>query len=140
MPAGTVLPLTPPEFPRSAFRLARFAEILAGSADATIAIGCNIDRMKTRQTRAYAAMSGRFRVSRLVARQLKDHGIPELAVLRRAGLWDGWLRQDKILATTEELFGFWRAVEEVSGDPTVSMRLGPNLVGKGHPPRGDKLL
>jgi hypothetical protein len=62
-------------------------------------------------------MSGRFRVSRLVARQLKDHGIPELAVLRRAGLWDGWLRQDKILATTEELFGFWRAVEEVSGDP-----------------------
>ena len=98
-----------------------------------IPLGCNIDRMNTRQTRA-------FRVSRLVARQLKDHGIPELAVLRRAGLWDGWLRQEKILATTEELFGFWRAVEEVSGDPTVSMRLGPNLVGKGHPPRGDKLL
>jgi Arabinose-binding domain of AraC transcription regulator, N-term len=101
----------------------------------TIPLGCNIDRMNTRQTRAYAAMSGRFRVSRLVARQLKDHGIPELAVLRRAGLWDGWLRQDKILATTEELFGFWRAVEEVSGDPTVGLRLGPNLSIDGGTPQ-----
>jgi uncharacterized protein YfaQ (DUF2300 family) len=42
-------------------------------------------------------MSDRFLVSRLVARQPKEHGIPELAVLRRAGLWDGWLRQEKIL-------------------------------------------
>jgi AraC-like DNA-binding protein len=101
----------------------------------TTPLDCNIDRMKTRQTRAYAAMSGRFRVSRLVARQLQDHGIPELAVLRRAGLWDGWLRQDKILATTEELFGFWRAVEEVSGDPTVGLRLGPNLSIDGGTPQ-----
>ena len=101
----------------------------------TIPLGCKIDRMNTTPTRAYAAMSGRFRVSRLVARQLKDHGIPELAVLRRAGLWDGWLRQEKILATTEELFGFWRAVEEVSGDPTVGLRLGPNLSIDGGTPQ-----
>jgi hypothetical protein len=80
-------------------------------------------------------MSDRFRVSHLVARQLQDHSIPELAVLRRAGLWDGWLRQEKILATTEELFGFWRAVEEVSGDPTVGLRLGPNLCIDGGTPQ-----
>ena len=71
-------------------------------------------------------MSERFRVSTSMARQLREHGIPEFAVLRHAGLWDGWLRQEKILATTEELFAFWRAVEEVSGDPTVGLRLGPN--------------
>ncbi len=80
-------------------------------------------------------MSDRFRVSRLVARQLKEHGIPELAVLRRARLWDGWLRQDKILATTEELFGFWRAVEEVSGDPTIGLRIGPEISVDGGTPQ-----
>lgn len=80
-------------------------------------------------------MSERFRVSRLVAGQLKQHGIPELSVLRRAGLWDGWLRQEKILATTEELFRFWRAVEEVSGDPTVGLRLGPQFSVDGGTPQ-----
>src|SRR6516225_11229100 len=94
----------------------------------TIPLGCKIDRMNTRQTRAFC-------VSRLVARQLKDHGIPELAVLRQAGLWDGWLRQEKILATTEELFGLWRAVEEVSGDPIVGLRLGANLSIDGGTPQ-----
>lgn len=69
-------------------------------------------------------MADRFRFSRLVARQLKEHGISELAVLRRAGLPDGWLCQEKILATTEELFAFWRAVEEVSDDPTVGLKMG----------------
>ena len=80
-------------------------------------------------------MPDRFRVSRLVARQLKEHGIPELAVLRRAGLWDGWLRQDKILATTEELFAFWRAVGEVSDDPAAGLKLGPNLSVDGGTPQ-----
>jgi hypothetical protein len=80
-------------------------------------------------------MSDRFRVSRLVARQLKEHSISELAVLRRAGLWGGWLRQEKILATTEELFGFWRAVEEVSGDPTIGLRIGPNISVDGGTPQ-----
>jgi AraC-like DNA-binding protein len=54
-------------------------------------------------------MSDRFRVSRLVARQPKEHGIPELAVLRRAGLWDGWLWQEKIL-----WLGCWNAVLPVA--------------------------
>ena len=67
-------------------------------------------------------MNDRFRVSPLVARQLKVHGIPEVAVLRCAGLWDGWLRQEKILATTEELFAFWRAVGQVSGNPAIGLR------------------
>ncbi len=80
-------------------------------------------------------MSERFRISRLLARQLKDHGVPELAVLRRAGLWDGWLRQEKILATTEELFGFWQAVGEVSGDPTIGLKLGPNSSPDGGSPQ-----
>ena len=80
-------------------------------------------------------MSERFRVSRLLARQLKEHGISEVAVLRRAGLWEGWLRQDKILATTEELFALWRAIEEVSGDPAVGLRLGPNLSADGGTPQ-----
>ena len=80
-------------------------------------------------------MSERFRVSRSVARQLKAHGIPELAVLRRAGLWDGWLRQEKILATTEEFFAFWRAIGEVSSDPVIGLRLGPNSSADGGTPQ-----
>ena len=80
-------------------------------------------------------MSDCFRVSRLVTRQLEAHHIPESAVLRRAGLWEGWLRQEKILATTEELFGFWRAVGEVSGDPMVGLRLGPSLSADGGTPQ-----
>src|SRR5207244_2219026 len=83
----------------------------------------------------FFAMSERFRISRLVARRLKEHGIPETAVLRRAGLWDGWLRQEKILATTEELFGFWRAVAEVSGDPAIGLRLGPSFSVDGGTPQ-----
>jgi AraC-like DNA-binding protein len=78
-------------------------------------------------------MNDRFRVSGVVARQLREHGISEVAVLRRAGLWDGWLRQEKILATTEELFAFWRAVEAVSGDPAIGLRMGPSFSEGGTP-------
>ena len=80
-------------------------------------------------------MSERFRVSGLLARQLEEHGVPVAAVLRRAGLPAGWLRQEKILATTEELFAFWRAVGEVSEDPTIGLRLGRDVPADGGTPQ-----
>ncbi len=80
-------------------------------------------------------MSDRFRVSRLLARQLGEHGVPPAAVLGRAGLPEGWLRQEKILATTEELFALWRAVGEVSGDPAIGLRLGRDTPADGGTPQ-----
>ena len=80
-------------------------------------------------------MSDRFRVSRLLAHQLQDQGAPVAAVLRHAGLPEGWLRQEKILATTEELFAFWRAVGEVSDDPAVGLHLGRDTPADGGTPQ-----
>ena len=80
-------------------------------------------------------MSDRFRVSRLLARQLEEHGVPAAAVLRGAGLPEGWLRQEKILATAEELFALWRAVGEVSADPAIGLRLGQDAPADGGSPQ-----
>ena len=74
-------------------------------------------------------------MSTLLAHQLRENGVPPAAVLRRAALPEGWLRQEKILATTEELFAFWRAVGEVSGDPAIGLRLGRDTPADGGTPQ-----
>ena len=80
-------------------------------------------------------MGDRFRMSSLLARQLEEHGVPVVAVLRRARLPEGWLQREKILATTEELFAFWRAVGEVSGNPAIGLRLGRDAPADGGSPQ-----
>lgn len=45
-------------------------------------------------------------------------------MLRAAALPAGFFRQEKILATTEELFALWNAIAQVSGDPGVGLSLG----------------
>ena len=66
----------------------------------------------------------RFKVSSLWPTRLREHQISVPAVLRRAGLPAAFFQQEKIYATTAELFAFWRAIGETSADPAIGLRLG----------------
>ena len=69
-------------------------------------------------------MTNRFRVSGTLARRLEELGIPPAGVLRRAGLPVGLFAESRILLTTEEWFGLYSAILEVSGDPAIGLKLG----------------
>ena len=69
-------------------------------------------------------MSDRFRISSLLAPRLVEHKISLPALLQRAGLPAGFFQQEKIHATTAELFALWRALGETSGDPAIGLKLG----------------
>jgi AraC-like DNA-binding protein len=68
--------------------------------------------------------SDRFKVSSLLARRLGEHKLSAPAVLSRAGLPAGFFQQEKIYATTAELFALWRAIGETSDDPAIGLKLG----------------
>jgi AraC-like DNA-binding protein len=65
-----------------------------------------------------------FRVPGRLALKLKELGISIPAILRRAGLPRDMFDQTRILVTTSELFALWRAIEAVSSDPLIGLRLG----------------
>ena len=69
-------------------------------------------------------MSDRFKVSRLLSTRLRERKISVPAVLRHAGLPTHFLDQERIFATTSELFALWKAIGEVSGDPEIGLKLG----------------
>lgn len=69
-------------------------------------------------------MNDRFKVSNLLARRLEELRVSLPALLRRAGLPAAFFQQEKIYATTAELFGLWRAIGETSGDPGIGLKLG----------------
>ena len=65
-----------------------------------------------------------FRVPGRLALKLEELGIPIPVVLRRAGLPRDLFDQTRILVSTSELFALWRAIEAVSSDPLIGLRLG----------------
>lgn len=69
-------------------------------------------------------MTNRFRVSGTLVRRLEELRVSPAAVLRHAGLPTGLLEQPRILVTTEEWFGLFLAIQEVSGDPAIGLKLG----------------
>jgi AraC-like DNA-binding protein len=69
-------------------------------------------------------MTNRFRVSGTLARRLEELGVPVVAVLRRAGLPIALFEQSKILVSTEEMFALYTAIQELSGDPAIGLKLG----------------
>jgi len=69
-------------------------------------------------------MTDRFRVSGTLAKRLGELGLPPAAVLRQAGLPAGLFDQSKIWMTTGEMFGLYRAIHHLSGDPGIGLKLG----------------
>jgi AraC-like DNA-binding protein len=69
-------------------------------------------------------MSARFRLSRLLAPRLQELSVSPEAVLRHAGLPVGLLHEEQIFVSTEQLFAFWRAIAEISGNPAIGLVLG----------------
>ena len=85
-------------------------------------------------------MSGRFRVARAHLARLEELGIRAEDVVREAGLPSAWLREERLLLDTDQLFAFWRAVGEVSGDPLLGLRLGGEDVIDRYDPVGLAVL
>lgn len=69
-------------------------------------------------------MNKHFRFSGSAFSKMEELGLSASAVLRRAGLPQSFLDQPRVLLKTEELFALWRAVGEVSPDPTIGLQLG----------------
>jgi AraC-like DNA-binding protein len=69
-------------------------------------------------------MNKHFRFSGSTLHRLEELGVRAPAVLRRAGLPQAFIHQARALLNTEELFALWRAVGEVSTDPSIGLLLG----------------
>ena len=69
-------------------------------------------------------MNKHFRVSGSTFVKLEELGVRASAVLRRAGLPQGFIDQPRVLLNTEELFALWRAIGEVSANPAIGLLLG----------------
>ncbi len=69
-------------------------------------------------------MNKHFRVSGSTFLKLEELGVHASAVLRRAGLPQGYIDQPRVLLNTEELFALWSAVGEVSANPAIGLQLG----------------
>ena len=69
-------------------------------------------------------MNKHFRVSGNTFLKLEELGVRASAVLRRAGLPQGFSDQPRVLLNTEELFALWRAIREVSTNPAIGLLLG----------------
>ena len=69
-------------------------------------------------------MIKRFRVPGRLALKLKEHGVPVASVLRKAGLPRDLFEQPRVHVSTEELFALWHAIEVVSSDPLIGVKLG----------------
>jgi AraC-like DNA-binding protein len=65
-----------------------------------------------------------FRVPGRLALKLDELGVSVPAVLRTAGLPRSLFEQTRVLVSTSELFALWRAIEHVSSDPLIGLKLG----------------
>lgn len=65
-----------------------------------------------------------FRVPGRLALKLKELGLALPTVLHRAGLPRDLFDQTRVLVSTQELFSLWRAIESVSDDPLIGLKLG----------------
>jgi hypothetical protein len=65
-----------------------------------------------------------FRVPGRLAAKLEELEISVPAVLRRASLPRDLFEQTRVLVSTSELFALWRAIDDVSSDPLIGIKLG----------------
>lgn len=69
-------------------------------------------------------MNKHFRLSGSTFQKLEELGVSVSAVLRRAGLAQSCVKEPRVLLKTEEMFAFWRAIGEVSTNPSIGLQLG----------------
>jgi AraC-like DNA-binding protein len=69
-------------------------------------------------------MNKHFRFSGSTFSRLEELGVRASAVVRRAGLPQGYVHQARVLLTTEELFALWHAVGQISPNPAIGLLLG----------------
>ncbi len=69
-------------------------------------------------------MTDRFRIPSLLAPRLVESRLSLPALLQRAGLPPTFFQQEKIYATTAELFALWRVIGDMSGDPGIGLKYG----------------
>lgn len=69
-------------------------------------------------------MLKRFRIPGRLAVKLKEQGVSVPSVLRSAGLPRDLFDQTRVLVSTDELFALWHAIEVVSSDPLIGIKLG----------------
>lgn len=69
-------------------------------------------------------MTNRFRIAATLARRLEELGISPEAVLRQARLPVTLFNQGRIWLDTEELFTLFEAIQQVSRDPAIGLKLG----------------
>ena len=69
-------------------------------------------------------MSDRFHLPSAWPERLAEFKIPLSALLRRAGLPELFFQQEKIYATTAQVFALWRAVGEMTPDPAIGLKMG----------------
>ena len=69
-------------------------------------------------------MSDRFHLPSAWTQRLTEFKIPLPALLRRAGLPGIFFQQEKIYATTAQVFALWRAVREMTPDPAIGLKMG----------------
>jgi hypothetical protein len=65
-----------------------------------------------------------FRVPGRLALKLEELGVSIPVVLRKAGLPHDLFQRTRVLVSTEELFALWRAIDQVSSDPLIGVKLG----------------
>src|SRR5271165_92311 len=65
-----------------------------------------------------------FRVPGALRTKLEELGVNVSAVLRTAGLHNDLFDQMRILVSTEQQFALWRAIGDVSKDPSIGLKLG----------------
>jgi AraC-like DNA-binding protein len=71
-----------------------------------------------------SVMLKHFRVPGRLAVKLDELRVSVPDVLRRAGLPRDLFLQTRVLVSTEELFALWRAIDQVSSDPLIGVKLG----------------
>ena len=69
-------------------------------------------------------MNDRFHLPIAWPQRLAEFKIPLPALLRRAGLPAIFFQQEKIVATTAQVFALWRAVREMTPDPAIGLKMG----------------
>lgn len=75
-------------------------------------------------TRDATTMNDRFRISSLLPERLAEHDLSIPVLMRLAGLPVTFFQQEKIYASTAELFSLWHAVGQLSTDPDIGLKLG----------------